>query len=143
MEDGISNPGIPLQRDFVPISSSSGPGARESHVTSQRVSTPVSGAQPAATSLPVEPNSPTATARTADDKITQGVTDSVAFANAIAAFLDTKVSFTYDERIAQIVVKVTRGDSEEVIRQIPAEEMIKLAVQLRNDFRGLIFNRTG
>jgi len=71
----------------------------------------------------------------------------VAFANAIAEFLNQNVSFSYDTRIDQIVVKVTRGNTEEVIRQIPSEEMIKLITKFRkdfqNDFRGLIFNRTG
>jgi len=71
----------------------------------------------------------------------------VAFANAIAEFLNQKVSFSYDTRIDQIVVKVIRGNTEEVIRQIPSEEMIKLITKFRqdfqNDFRGLIFNRTG
>ena len=70
------------------------------------------------------------------------VKEEVAFANAIAEFLNQKVSFTYDERIDQIVVTVTRGESEEVIRQFPSEEMIKLTVTFRRDFRGLIFNHT-
>jgi flagellar protein FlaG len=67
----------------------------------------------------------------------------VAFANSIAELLDQKVSFHFDERINQIVVKVTRGDSDEVIRQMPTEEMIKLMAKFRQDFRGLIFDRTG
>ena len=62
---------------------------------------------------------------------------------AIAEFLNQQVSFSYDTRINQIVVKVTKGDTEEVIRQIPSEEMIELITRFRKDFRGLIFNRTG
>jgi flagellar protein FlaG len=69
--------------------------------------------------------------------------EEVAFANAIAEFLNQQVSFSYDERVNQIVVTVTKGDTEEVIRQIPSEEMIELITRFRKDFRGLIFNRTG
>ncbi|MBM3225275.1 MAG: flagellar protein FlaG, partial [Candidatus Tectomicrobia bacterium] len=67
----------------------------------------------------------------------------IAFANAIADFLNQQVSFSYDARINQIVVKVTKGNTEEVIRQIPSEEMIELIARFRKDFRGLIFNRMG
>lgn len=76
-------------------------------------------------------------------KPSEGLAQEVAFANAVAELLSQRVSFNYDERIDQIVVKVTRGTSEEVIRQIPSEEMIKLMAKFRRDFRGLIFDRTG
>ena len=143
MEDSISNPGIPLSRDFVPVSSSGGPGASEQRLASPRVTVLPPGPQRPGATAAVDPPGIAPTPKTRDDKTVPGVADSVAFANAIAAFLDTQVSFTYDKRIEQIVVKVTKGDSEEIIRQIPSEEMIKMVVQLRQDFRGLIFNRTG
>jgi uncharacterized FlaG/YvyC family protein len=86
---------------------------------------------------------PEASAETRQVKSTKGLVEEMAFANAIAEFLNQQVSFSYDPRINQIVVKVTKGNTEQVIRQIPAEEMIELITKFRKDFRGLIFNRTG
>ena len=68
--------------------------------------------------------------------------DAVAMANTLADFLDKKISFAYDERINQIIVKVIRESTQEVIRQIPPEEMVELMARFREDFRGLIFNQT-
>ncbi len=65
------------------------------------------------------------------------------FANAVASLFDTRISFSYDDRINSVVVKVTKEGSEEVIRQIPAEEMIDLRARLKEGFQGLIFNKTG
>ncbi len=138
MEDGISNPVLPLTRDFVPLSSTL---SREQHVVSPRLHTPVASPQRAAATA--DPQGLEPSSKTHADNTVKDVEESVAFANAIAAFLDTRVSFTYDDRIEQIVVKVTKGEQEEVIRQIPSEEMIQMVVRLRKDFRGLIFNRTG
>ena len=99
----------------------------------------------AASSGPQKPKAPPA--EVDQEKSSKELVQEVAFANAIAEFLNQKVSFSYDARVDQIVVKVTRGDTEEVIRQIPSEEMIKLMTKFRKDFwkdfRGLIFNRTG
>jgi flagellar protein FlaG len=89
------------------------------------------------------PQKPETSAETRQGKGSKGLVEEVAFANAIAEFLNQQVSFSYDERVNQIVVKVTKGDTEEVIRQIPSEEMIELITRFRKDFRGLIFNRTG
>jgi flagellar protein FlaG len=68
--------------------------------------------------------------------------DAVAVANTLAEFLDKKISFAYDERIKQVIVKVIRESTQEVIRQIPPEEMVELMARFRKDFRGLIFNQT-
>ena len=106
--------------------------ARETQVTAQR---------PEAASSVVQ--KPETSATTRQEKPPKGLVQEMAFANAIAEFLNQKVSFRYDDRIGQIVVKVTRGGTEEVIRQIPAEEMIEMIAKFRKDFRGLIFNRTG
>jgi flagellar protein FlaG len=67
----------------------------------------------------------------------------VAFANTAAEIFNTKLSFDYDERIDQVVIKVKEEGSEEVIRQIPPEEMVELAAKFKNDFRGLILNHQG
>ena len=61
----------------------------------------------------------------------------------IAELFDTKISLSYDERINRVIVKIMKESTEEVIRQIPPEEVVELTAKLREDFRGLIFNRTG
>jgi flagellar protein FlaG len=67
----------------------------------------------------------------------------IAFANSVAELFDKKVSFSYDDRIKQVVVKVIQDGTEEVIRQIPAEEMIALRLQLKENFQGIILNQAG
>ena len=65
----------------------------------------------------------------------------IAFANSVAKLFDKKVSFSYDNRIKQVVVKVVQDGTEEVIRQIPAEEMIALRLKLKENFQGMILNQ--
>jgi uncharacterized FlaG/YvyC family protein len=65
------------------------------------------------------------------------------FANAVVALFDEKLSFSYDDRIDRVIVKIVDGTTEEVIRQFPPEEMIKLHAALKDGFRGLIFNKAG
>lgn len=65
------------------------------------------------------------------------------FANAVASLFDKRISFSYDDRINSVVVKVIQEGSEEVIRQIPPKEMIDLRARLKEGFQGLIFNKTG
>ena len=131
MDDSIGSPGLSgseLAQAFPSVTAI----PREAYVAPQRAEAAPSG--------PQKPETPT---ETRQGKASKGLVQEVAFANAIAEFLNQQVSFSYDKRIDQIVVKVTRGNSEEVIRQIPSEEMIKLITKFRKDFRGLIFNRTG
>ena len=131
MDDRIVNPGLSGSAPVQAFPSGTAI-ARETRVAPQR-----SGATSAdlqKLQAPVE---------THQGKPSKGFVQEVAFANAIAAFLNQKVSFSYDARIDQFVVKVTRGSTEEVIRQIPSEEMIEMITKFRKDFRGLIFNRTG
>ena len=65
----------------------------------------------------------------------------IAFANSVTKLFDNKVSFSYDNRIKQVVVKVIDNDTEQVIRQFPPEEMIKLRLQLKENFQGIILNK--
>ena len=67
----------------------------------------------------------------------------IAFANTVTQLFDTKVSFSYDERIKQVVVKVIQNDTEEVISQFPPEEMIALHLRLKDQFHGIILNKEG
>jgi len=54
--------------------------------------------------------------------------------------LSTTLNFTVDQRSDSIVIQVKRKDSDEVIRQIPAEELLKLRAHLEN-LRGILFDR--
>jgi uncharacterized FlaG/YvyC family protein len=67
----------------------------------------------------------------------------IGFANSVAALFDKKVSFSYDDRIKQVVVKVIQEGTEEVIRQFPPEEMINLRLWLKANFQGMILNQAG
>lgn len=71
------------------------------------------------------------------------LSETVEFANTMAALFNTKLSFNFDERIGQVVIKVREGDTDEVIRQIPPEHMVELAANFKNQLRGLIVNRQG
>jgi uncharacterized FlaG/YvyC family protein len=67
----------------------------------------------------------------------------VTFANAMADLFSTKLSFNYDARINKVVVRVKEGSTDEIIRQIPPEQMIELAVKFKSQQRGLILNHQG
>jgi hypothetical protein len=67
----------------------------------------------------------------------------VAFANVAANLFNTNLSFDYDERINQVVVKVMDDKTGQVIRQIPPEHMVQLVASFKNDLRGLILNHHG
>ena len=71
------------------------------------------------------------------------VSQTVEFANTIANLFNTKLSFNYDERIDKVVVKVKERNTDEVIRQIPSEQMVELAAKFKNQRRGLILNHQG
>ena len=131
MDNSIGNPGfssVELAQALPSVQAI----AREAHVALQHAGAASFGSQ-----------KPETSGETHQGKGSKGLVEEVAFANAIAEFLNQQVSFSYDERINQIVVKVTKGNTEEVIRQIPSEEMIEFITKFRKDFRGLIFNRTG
>jgi len=60
--------------------------------------------------------------------------------NELAKSLSRKLSFSYDDRIEKIIVKVMEGDGEKVIRQIPPEEMIRLSLRM-DDVMGMLINQ--
>ena len=61
--------------------------------------------------------------------------------NELAKSLSRKLSFSYDDRIEKIIVKVMEGDTEKVIRQIPPEEMIRLALMM-DAVMGMLVNQS-
>jgi uncharacterized FlaG/YvyC family protein len=52
------------------------------------------------------------------------------------------MSITYDAHINRFIVKIFRGSTEEVVRQLPAAELVELMTTLREDVRGLFVQRT-
>jgi len=61
--------------------------------------------------------------------------------NELAKSLSRKLSFSYDDRIEKIIVKVMEGDTEKVIRQIPPEEMIRLSLRM-DEIMGMLINQS-
>jgi flagellar protein FlaG len=62
--------------------------------------------------------------------------------NDTARQMNSQIRFQVDDKTGQVIVKIINKDTKEVIRQIPSEEMVKLASRAE-DLRGLIFNVDG
>jgi flagellar protein FlaG len=56
-----------------------------------------------------------------------------------AEVLNRSVRFEVDASSGQLITQVVNRDTNEVIRQIPPAELIRIATRLR-DFLGLVFN---
>jgi flagellar protein FlaG len=66
------------------------------------------------------------------------VEDAVAVIQEFVQSVRRNVNFSLDEASERVVVKVTDGESGDVIRQIPSEEALKLAENL-SEVRSLLF----
>lgn len=60
-------------------------------------------------------------------------------ANPKVVFGSNTVEFSYDDDANRVVVKVRAEDSEEIVRQIPAEDYLKFVSKFR-EFLGVIFD---
>ena len=81
------------------------------------------------------------TVKRGDEKISrEAIEKMLAKVNEMAKSLNSKLNFSYDDRIDKIVVKVTEGNTEKVIRQIPPEEMIRLSVKM-DSMMGMLINQ--
>ncbi len=80
----------------------------------------------AATPQAVTPVSAASKDSASSDRLKQAVQDIEKFVQSIKRNLE----FSIDEPSGQVVVKVIASDSGEVIRQIPTEEVLKLADSL-------------
>jgi flagellar protein FlaG len=60
--------------------------------------------------------------------------------NELAKSLSRKLSFSYDDRIDKIIVKVMEGDGKKIVRQIPPEEMIRLSLKM-DEIMGMLINQ--
>lgn len=52
--------------------------------------------------------------------------------NQVSSLLKTSLAFSVDEGTGRNVIKVINSDTEEVIRQIPPENMLKLIGNMKN-----------
>ena len=61
-------------------------------------------------------------------------------ATELARSLSRKLSFSYDDRINKVIVRVMEGESDKLVRQIPAEEMIRLSVRM-DEIMGILIDQ--
>jgi flagellar protein FlaG len=59
-----------------------------------------------------------------------------------APVLGTHMRFSVDEATEELVVQVIEGDTEEVVRQLPPEEVLNRLAVLE-EYKGMIFNTQG
>lgn len=72
-------------------------------------------------------------------KDSRGQLDSaVASIQSYAQSVTRNLNFSIDDSTGEVVVKVIDGESGKVVRQIPSEEVLKLAARL-DDMRSLMF----
>jgi flagellar protein FlaG len=82
---------------------------------------------------------PSETAKPVGNTLSSGDLNSVVSdINSYAQTVQRGLSFNVDDKSGDVVVKVIDTDSGKVIRQIPSEELLKLAEQLE-DIRSLMF----
>ncbi|MCP1651234.1 flagellar protein FlaG [Pseudomonas sp. GD04087] len=78
-----------------------------------------------------------ADAASAADKRGQ-IDSAVKSMQSYAQSVTRNLNFSIDDSTGEVVVKVIDGESGKVVRQIPSEEVLKLAAQL-DDMRSLMF----
>ncbi len=114
-------------------------------LTKSSIPTPV--VEPVSKALPAKPGSETkSTSETEQDVSTIDVNavdfeDLTNQVTEVVQSIGTKVSFSYDDRSPNPVIRVTDSETGEEIRQIPREEMLHLMSRLR-EVSGLIFERS-
>ncbi len=68
----------------------------------------------------------------------QGIVDSLS--EHINALTQTTINFSVSEETEQIIVRVINRETDELIRQIPPEELVALRVKME-ELTGIIFNK--
>jgi len=61
--------------------------------------------------------------------------------NEAVHVINTNLSFSVDQPTGETVIKVINADTKEVIRQIPAEEMLRVAARIK-DLLGVLYDKT-
>ncbi|MBO1352256.1 MAG: flagellar protein FlaG [Hormoscilla sp. GUM202] len=62
----------------------------------------------------------------------QSVTDAVALVEEFVSAKQKRVSFSIAEETGKMVIQIKDKDSQEVLRQIPAEEVLEMASRVQN-----------
>ena len=70
----------------------------------------------------------------------EAVEKAVQKANELARSLSRKLSFSYDDRINKVIVRVMEGEGDKLVRQIPTEEMIRLSVRM-DEIMGMLIDQ--
>lgn len=61
--------------------------------------------------------------------------------NQAAANVDARVSFDYSKETKRVVMRIVDPDTNEVVRQVPSQEMIRLLERI-NEVTGLLIDET-
>lgn len=69
------------------------------------------------------------------------VLESVDQLNHASNQLNERLSFSYNEKVNRIIVKVINGSTNEVIREIPPRDIIKLVEHIQN-YLGMIVDES-
>ncbi len=62
--------------------------------------------------------------------------------NDVMRIINTKLSFSIDNETKRPIIKVTDRDTEELIRQIPPEELLKVSHKI-HELMGILFDARG
>ena len=112
--------------------------------------TPVSSIQPAAAPyLPVTPAGPVPAVKggsekpapQADQRAQRTLHEVVTDLNESMQSINTSISFSIDSANKKTVIKVSDASTGKVIRQIPQEDMLRIAAHL-NELVGLLYDHT-
>ena len=68
----------------------------------------------------------------------EGVEVAVEEMNAFMQSMQRNLSFSIDEQLGQAIISVKDGETDEVIRQIPSEELVVLRKKM-DDVTGILF----
>lgn len=103
-------------------------------------------APPAGGRKEVEPAAAGREAGARDALPLEPVADREALIDAVSTLQDyvqniqRDLEFTVDEELGRVIIRVYDSETKEIIRQIPAEEMLKLARQMAQVDEGLLLN---
>lgn len=94
-----------------------------------------SGAKPQARPAPEAP--PREESPPERDAVESKVND---FNRGLASLSQTKVRFRVDPGLDELLVSVVDMDTDEIVRQIPSEEMVEIAQRMR-EIQGILLDR--
>lgn len=98
---------------------------------------------PVAVAAPIAPTKPVSQTAIPQAKVTEpAVKQAVAQANQVMAASSRAISFGYEEKLGQLIVKVTNTSNGEVIGQFPSKALIQAQVAM-HDMVGLLIDKKG